>query len=94
MVSLSSGTSVRGSMTSTLTPSLVSVSAAVRASCTREATATTVTSVPAHLTSATPNGIRYSSSGTSPLVPQSIPSSKLITGSSSRTAVFSRPFMS
>lgn len=58
------------SMTSTLTPSLVSISAAVSASCTREATATTVTSVPARLTSAMPKGIRYSSSGTSPSYPR------------------------
>ena len=46
IVSMSSGTNVRGSTTSTEMPDLASSSAAANASCTSQATATTVTSVP------------------------------------------------
>src|ERR1700676_971462 len=57
IVSLSSGTSVRGSTISTEMPSLASSSAAASASCTSQASATTVTSAPSLLMSAWPNGI-------------------------------------
>src|SRR5215470_6116185 len=66
-VSLSMGTSVLGSTTSTVIPSRDSSSAAVKASWTILATAMTVTSRPSCLTSATPIGTVYSSSGTGPL---------------------------
>ena len=65
IVSMSSGASVRGSMISTLMPSAASASAASTARGTIDASATTVTSLPVRTTCASPNGIRYSSSGTS-----------------------------
>src|SRR5215831_6838089 len=66
-VSLSMGTSVLGSTTSTAIPSRESSSAAASASGTILAMAITVTSRPSRLTSATPIGMVYSSSGTGPL---------------------------
>ena len=63
----SSGWSVRGSTTSTETPSFSASSAAFSASCTSRPVATTVTSSPARWTRACPSGIGSSSSGTSPL---------------------------
>ncbi len=58
IVGRSSGTSVRGSITSSEMPSRASVSAAVSASRTREPMATTVRSLPSRRTAACPNGIR------------------------------------
>jgi hypothetical protein len=67
-VSSSSGDSVRGSTISAEIPSASSCSAAAKATRTIELVATIVTSSPSRLTSATPSGIRKSSSsGTSPL---------------------------
>ena len=66
IVSTSSGDSVRGSITSTLVPAAASSSAASSARSTIAAIATTVTSLPARRTSATPSGMRYGSSGTGP----------------------------
>ena len=56
IVSASNGASVRGSITSTETPSLSMISAAASASCTIQAMATTVISAPTRFTSATPMG--------------------------------------
>lgn len=94
MVSMSSGTSVRGSMTSTEMPSSASASAALTASGTALEIATTVTSDPWRSVRASPNGILYSSSGTSSFSPQSVQASKVSTGSSMSTAVRSSPFAS
>ena len=63
---MSSGTSVRGSITSASTPEAASASAAASARPTIAPVATMVTSSPARRTSACPNGTRYSPSGTSP----------------------------
>ena len=63
----SSGASVRGSITSTLTPSFSRSPAAWSARATMAWVAMTVTSRPARLTSALPIGMAYGSSGTSPL---------------------------
>jgi hypothetical protein len=52
IVSASSGTSVRGSMISTEMPSFASSSAAASDSCTSQASATIVTSLPSRFTSA------------------------------------------
>jgi hypothetical protein len=57
IVSASSGTRLRGSMISTEIPSFASSSAAASASCTSQASATTVTSPPSRFTSAWPSGI-------------------------------------
>ena len=57
-------------------------------------TATTVTSEPSRSVRASPNGIRYSSSGTSSFIPHSVQASKVSTGSSMSTAVRSSPFAS
>src|SRR5256884_26763 len=62
----SSGQVVRGSITSALTPIFSSNSAAPSATCTMLLVATIVMSSPSRFTSATPNGIVYSSSGTGP----------------------------
>ena len=59
IVASSSGDSVLGSITSTSTPSAASCSAASSARETIAEMATTVTSDPARLISATPSGIRY-----------------------------------
>src|SRR5262245_42781460 len=56
--------------------------------------ATIVTSVPSRFTSATPNGIVYSSVGTGPLSLYIILSSKKTTGLSSRIADLRSPFAS
>src|SRR3569832_1866409 len=53
-----------------------------------------VTSVPLRLTSATPIGIKYSLSGTSPFIPYICSLSIKITGSLSRMALFKRPITS
>ena len=53
-----------------------------------------VTSLPSRLMSATPKGIRYSSSGTSARAPNTVRSSQKMTGSSSRMAVFNNPLAS
>ena len=66
-VASSSGTMVRGSITSALMPSLASVSAAASATCTIEDVAISVMSDPSRLIFASPKGIRYSSSGTGAL---------------------------
>ena len=100
MLALSSGTSVRGSITSTDIPSASSSCAAAIACGTEPAIATTVPSVPSRSVFATPNGMsssplgRSSLAGTSPRLPNSVPSSNMITTSLSRIAVFMRPFMS
>ena len=60
IVSISSGATVRGSITSTEMPSRASSSHAVSVLCTMSARATTVTSVPSRTTAAWPNGISYS----------------------------------
>src|SRR5438093_12339596 len=56
--------------------------------------ATIVMSLPTRLTSATPNGIVYSSAGTGPFSLYIILSSKNTTGLSSRMAVFKSPLAS
>src|SRR5579863_8708701 len=56
--------------------------------------AITVISLPTCFTSATPNGIVYSSAGTGPFILYIILSSKKTTGFSSRIAVLSRPLAS
>ena len=57
--------------------------------------ATRVMSLPARLTSATPSGMVYSSSGTGPLISlYIILSSKMATGLSSRMALFISPLAS
>ena len=58
MVRVSSGASVRGSMTSTETPSPASVSAAASAARIPPETPTAVTSVPGRRTAARPIGTR------------------------------------
>ena len=62
----SRGHSVRGSTTSALTPCSSSSLAAPSATCTMLLVAMMVTSSPMRFTSATPNGMVYSSSGTGP----------------------------
>ena len=96
IVSLSSGTSVLGSITSADIPSFVSsCSAALIAIGTAPAIATIVTSSPVLGVSATPNGTNAASpSSTSPGVPDSVPSSKTMHGSSSLIAVLSSPLAS
>ena len=70
MVSSSSGSSVRGSMTSALMPSASSAVAASSALWTSMPLATTVTSSPGRTMLAEPSGtVHYGSSGTSPLRP-------------------------
>ena len=68
IASSSSGSSVRGSTTSTETPSFSASSAALSASWTSRPVATTVTSSPSRWTRALPSGIGSSSSGTSSLI--------------------------
>ena len=63
---MSSGASVRGSITSASMPSPASVSAACSALPTIQPVATIVTSEPLRRIEASPNGTRYSPSGTSP----------------------------
>ena len=63
---MSSGCSVRGSMTSASIPSAASASAAASALPTVQPVATMVTSSPVRRIAASPNGTRYSPSGTSP----------------------------
>src|SRR5262249_59404317 len=82
-VSSSSGCSVRGSTTSTETPCDSASAAAFNDSCTSRPVATTVTSEPWRWTRALPSGIGSSSSGTSSLIPYSVPCSKNTTGLSS-----------
>ena len=55
---------------------------------------TMVTSVPLRTTFATPIGMMYSPSGTSPLSPYIFSDSKKTTGSLSRMAAFKSPFAS
>ena len=66
IVSWSSGLVVRGSITSAEMPRAANSSAAASEACTIELVATIVTSSPACLMLATPSGIVYSPSGTSP----------------------------
>ena len=66
IVSSSSGSSVRGSTTSTEIPSFSASSAACIASGTIRPIATTVTSEPSRSTRALPSGIGSISSGTGP----------------------------
>src|SRR5258708_3010189 len=90
----SSGQVVRGSITSALIPLSSSKFAASSAICTMLLVATSVMSVPSRFTSATPNGMVYSSSGTAPFSLYIILSSKKTTGLSSRIAVLSSPLAS
>src|SRR3990170_2754793 len=90
----SNGTSVRGSTTSTEMPSAASVAAAARARWTMYDVATTVTSVPLRLTSATPKGIASHAAGTGPTTSNSFTWSAQKTGSSVSTAVRSSPYTS
>ena len=94
MVAASSGTSVRGSTTSTSMPSLESSSAVSNAGMTREPMATNVTSLPSLFTSATPMGTTYSSSGTWPVARYSTLFSKKRTGLLERMAALSSPLAS
>ena len=64
MVSTSMGTRVRRSTTSASMPSAASSAAAASARSTIPEYVTIVASAPARFTSAWPNGMRYSSSGT------------------------------
>src|SRR2546429_3879722 len=73
-VSLSSGHVVRGSITSALMPAASRSLAAPSATVTMLLVATMVTSVPARLTSATPNGMVQSSAGTGPFRSEDDPS--------------------
>ena len=66
---MSSGATVRRSMTSTETPSLASRSAAAIASCTIRDTDTTVTSVPGCTTTDLPIGTMWSVGGCGPFMP-------------------------
>ena len=66
IVCVSSGASVRGSITSAWMPSAASRSAAPSARSTVQPVATIVTSPPSRRIAASPNGTRYSPSGTSP----------------------------
>ena len=75
-------------------PSLANSSAAKCASLIILPKETIVTSVPSLLISATPNGIVYSPSGTSPLSPYICSDSMKITGSLSRIADFNKPLAS
>ena len=61
---MSSGRTVRGSMTSQSMPCASRASAASSAKCTVRPMATIVTSAPSFMMRALPNGIVYSSSGT------------------------------
>src|SRR5215831_1029107 len=90
----SSGRSVRRSTTSALMPSLSSSAAALRQSLTVLDQHSKVTSVPSRLMSATPMGMVYSWSGTSPLSASMISDSRNITGSSQRMADLSSPLAS
>ena len=94
MPSSSSGTSVRGSNTSTLIPCCCSSSATVSALGTMAPMATMVTSLPARFTAPCRAGTTKSPSGTSPWVKPRRPCSNTSTGLSSRMAALSRPFMS
>ncbi len=66
---MSSGATVRRSITSTEMPSPASVSAAAVASWTIRDTDTTVTSVPARTTADTPIGTMWSDGGRGPFMP-------------------------
>ena len=94
MASLSRGLTVRKSMISQEIPSFSNSSAALYASLIIFPKDTMVTSVPSRLISATPIGMTYSPSGTSPLSPYICSLSIKITGSSSRIADFKSPFAS
>ncbi len=86
---------MRGSTTSTLTPSSLSVLAAAKVAFIPPAIATIVTSLPDCLIAASPIGTRCSGSvGTSSFTVQSVLSSNNTTGSSSRMALFRSPFIS
>ncbi len=85
---------MRGSMTSTPMPSRSKSLAASRAVLTIAKVAIKVTSAPSLFTSATPNGIVYSSSGTGPRILYSSLCSRNITGFPSLTAVLNNPFPS
>ena len=94
MLALSNGTKVRGSRTSALIPSLARISAAANAFCAIQDQATMVTSVPCRMIDALPSGTRYSSSGTSPLMPSSCLCSMNSTGLLSRIAEAISPLAS
>ena len=94
MPSMSRGTRVRGSKTSTESPSAASASAAAVASTTALEMATTVTSLPSRTVRPTPRGMWYASSETSSFMPHSRQASKMSTGSSESTAERSRPLAS
>src|ERR1019366_6525923 len=85
---------VRKSTTSTLIPSFFNSIAAPKACLIILPNDTMVTSLPSRLISATPIGIRYSPSGTSPLSAYICSLSIKITGSLSRIADFKSPFAS
>ena len=82
--SMSRGTKVRMSMTSTLIPSPSSSSAAASASCTCQPQVTTVTSSPDRLTSATPSGMTTRPGRTGPRVKSRGSDSMKMHGSSSK----------
>jgi hypothetical protein len=72
IVSVSSGCSVRGSTTSTSSPSSASISAAASDSFTMREVATIVKFVPSRAIRALPSGTSYRSSGTTPCMPSCI----------------------
>ncbi len=88
---MSSGATVRRSITSTEMPSAARVSAAATASWTIRETDTTVTSVPGRTTADTPIGTMWSSGGCGPFMPYSSRFSMKITGLGSWMAARSRP---
>ena len=94
-VSISSGTRQRRSTTSALTPDCSSKRfAAFNASGTAGPYATSVMSLPARFTSATPSGTRYSSSGTGPFSLYNPCDSTNMMGLLSRIADFISPLAS
>ena len=94
MVCVSSGLSVRGSITSSSMPSFSRIAAASRARGTMMEMAITVKCRPGRLTSALARGIVYRSSGTGPLVRYKSLCSMKTTGLLSRMAEMSSPLAS
>ncbi len=69
MVVVSSGATVRRSITSTEMPSVATSSAAARASCTMRDTDTSVRSLPGRTIAARPIGTTWSAGGCGPFIP-------------------------
>ncbi len=88
---MSRGNKVLGSITSTSIPSFDNISAAFNALWTMRPVATTVTSLPSLLISATPRGMGSLVSGTSPFILYKTLCSTKTTGLSSRIADIIRP---